>query len=95
MVGCHHSMDMSLNSLQEMVKDRETWRATVHGVTKSWTCLSISTTTAIYIVNYIPIKLEGKTKKKKRVPNRCGEYLYKYLYNEYLSITYNNKNWEN
>ena len=65
MVGWHHSMDMSLSSLQEMVKDRETWRATVHGVTKSWTCLSISTTTAIYIVNYIPIKLEGKTKKKK------------------------------
>ena len=35
------------------------------GVTKSWTCLSISITTAIYIVNYIPIKLEGKTKKKR------------------------------
>ena len=29
------SMDMSLSRLQEMVKDRESWRAAVHGVTKS------------------------------------------------------------
>ena len=29
------SMDMSLGKLQERVKDRETWRATVHGVAKS------------------------------------------------------------
>ena len=33
-------MDMSLSKLQEMVKDREAWRATVHGVTKSQTRLS-------------------------------------------------------
>ena len=31
------SMDLNLSKLQEMVKDRETWRAAVHGVTKSWT----------------------------------------------------------
>ena len=31
------SMDMSLSKLQEIVKDRETWRAAVHGVTKSRT----------------------------------------------------------
>ena len=31
------SMDMSLSKLWEMVKDREVWRASVHGVTKSQT----------------------------------------------------------
>ena len=30
-------MDMNLSKLQEIVKDRETWRATVHAVAKSWT----------------------------------------------------------
>ena len=33
-------MDMSLSKLQEMVKDKETWHATVHGISKSWTWLS-------------------------------------------------------
>ena len=32
-----NTMGMSLNELQEMVKDRKTWCAAVHGVTKSWT----------------------------------------------------------
>ena len=38
--GITDSMDMRLSELQELVMDREAWRAEIHGVTKSWTQLS-------------------------------------------------------
>ena len=38
--GITNSMDMGLGGVQELVMDREVWRAVVHGVTKRWTRLS-------------------------------------------------------
>ena len=51
--GKSDSMDMSLSKLQELVMDREAWRAVIHGVEKSWTRLSdwteLSNTLATYL----------------------------------------------
>ena len=42
------SMDVNLSKLQEIVKDREAWHATVHGITKSWTQLGNWTNSRVY-----------------------------------------------
>ena len=61
--GITNSMDMSLNQLQDLEMNRETWRATVHEVTKSQTWLSdwtdfITTlptkSAVIYFFNFLP-----------------------------------------
>ena len=44
--GITNSMDMSLSTVWEMVKDREAWHAAVHGVTKSRTRLKLLSTHA-------------------------------------------------
>ena len=48
--GIIDSMDMNLNKLQETLKDREAWRAAVHGVAKRWTWLSGWTTRKVALI---------------------------------------------
>ena len=54
--GITNSMDMSLSKFQVLVVDRESWRNTVHGVTKSWTWLSNWTELIWKLVLFCQIK---------------------------------------
>ena len=67
MVRQHHRLNgHELSKLWEIVEDRKTWCATVHGVAKSWTRLSGRTTTAVMSENtFLSLLPERETKREK------------------------------
>ena len=71
-----NSIDMSLSKLQDIVKDREAWSAAVHGIAKSWTRLSNSTTTGLRSVSttirsFLKVVHRAKLWKDFQEPTRC------------------------
>ena len=67
--GITDAMDMNLGKLQEMVRDRETWHAAVHGVTKSWTRLGDNNHHHIY---HIPFYFTRETEDLVLSSRRCN-----------------------
>ena len=73
LVGITDLMDMSLSKLQELVMDREAWRAAIHGVAKSWTRLSDWTKLNCVCVSTHGLPRWDSGKKKKKSPSNAGD----------------------